>query len=268
MPFCNSCGKKVSADNEFCPNCGKKLTTKDLIGAETKPITKEQKPETQPKLERRPFLTKNMMIGALVVFVGALIVLIPLSNKNPCGNGTCDANEYCDSCPVDCGSCELKLADDNFLISSISWGSPSCPRKDYCAAEPLFGETCLSNGCIIGTTKLADGSSHDYNRCNQDFVATLTLKNVQKPKYGGTFNFFPKEGDCYSLIDGQKYYAAGSFYTITDNGAYSIDSTNFRDRPEGATSWNRPLLDITKSHSITICCKGVCKSANLPAYCT
>lgn len=61
-------------------------------------MAKKQKNKKQKNMSLIP-------ISIIVILIIFIIFLLKVGNKPICGNGICDSDETCLSCPQDCGSC-------------------------------------------------------------------------------------------------------------------------------------------------------------------
>ncbi len=75
MPFCNSCGKKVSEDDEVCPTCGKKLKLK-YVRASLLSIDKKEFVLILLSVFTSVYITQNIKNFDLMTSSGIIIFMI------------------------------------------------------------------------------------------------------------------------------------------------------------------------------------------------
>ena len=88
---------------------------------------------------------KSYFTGGFIVKKGAVV--------NPCGDGSCNNGENCDSCPQDCGQCE-------YCGDGKCNGGENC---DSCSKDCGQCETCGNGNC--GGNENCDNCSKDCGQC-------------------------------------------------------------------------------------------------------
>ena len=134
---------------------------------------------------------------------------------------------------------EFVLSDDNFDLLSLSYHS--------------YDKNSLNGICV----SLYKPWEEDYTKYG--FVITYNVKGVES-------TYLDEPLSCYIIIDRIKYYGK-----IQETGTQEIGSFHFCDNPYykegvGESCWYG-RVHINKNTDVTLCCEGVCKTKNIPAYC-
>ncbi|TNE49617.1 MAG: trypsin-like serine protease [Deltaproteobacteria bacterium] len=107
-------------------------------------------------------------------------VCVPQSSpNNPCGNGTCDSNENCSSCPQDCRCPTGQICQSGSCQPSNSCGNGVCEanRNENCGTclqdcPCATSEVCQSNVCkpkrLCGDAKCDASQGENCSTCVQD----------------------------------------------------------------------------------------------------
>lgn len=87
--------------------------------------------------------------------------------ENSCGDGVCDANEDCASCPEDCGQCTAPSQCGNG-VCEVDEDCDICPQDcDPCDEPPQCGNGVVDNGeeCDDGNVDESDGCTNECKKC-------------------------------------------------------------------------------------------------------
>ncbi len=109
-----------------------------------------------------------------------------------CGDGTCDSNETCSNCPADCGECDDGDDGDDGSdggggsggggSSGSDCGDGYVEGSEECDGDDnLDGQTCVSLGYDLGILTCNDDCTFDESRCSYEEV---------NPVETGDDNFF------------------------------------------------------------------------------
>lgn len=211
MAFCHNCGKKINEEGEFCSECGTKITSK-------REIKEGHHKESTPKQNKSNWIILAIacffivLIGGLLIIRGGKepvkstdVVSSPSSQQNQqspqprtyCGDGNCQSDESCSSCPSDCGRCQQETIQKKcktvhtrggwfsemydipsgvtywienvcgFEINGVFDESNSRVSNRYCQANILVDEyfTCESNQCVSNARRFNCASLASNGKC-------------------------------------------------------------------------------------------------------
>jgi len=87
---------------------------------------------------------------------------IPSVSYYYCGDGICSENENCNSCPEDCGTCELNISEGTNVSEEAMCGNGVCEPNENCSSCPvdckcLGGYECRNGKCILAQSPQVTG---------------------------------------------------------------------------------------------------------------
>jgi hypothetical protein len=114
------------------------------------------------------------------------------SPKQKCGDGFCAADEYCNTCPQDCGCTGNLICDMSSGICKLNITTPNCTSNQYfneetksCVDKPKFNETLINqtiqvfgkqNNASLEIISIADSYYH-LNPVKEVVVKDTATKN-------------------------------------------------------------------------------------------
>tara|TARA_Y100000034_G_scaffold136400_1_gene212629 strand:- start:5105 stop:5509 length:405 start_codon:yes stop_codon:yes gene_type:complete len=114
----------------------------------------------------------------LIMIFTNLMLLLPFSNAQSCGDGTCDADEDSYSCPSDCGEPSYYCGDN---ICEGDETSSSCPED--CGTSDT--ETCGNGFCGSGESSTSCPS--DCSVCGEGPISSSGCECGGVVDYGGYY---------------------------------------------------------------------------------
>lgn len=165
MPFCNSCGKKISDVDEFCPICGNELKSKSVRRS---PLSDKSSP------------VPNKLYWLIAVLLVMFFIYILFGRPSPaqptqnresiyeqqlalCGNGVCDYGEgiYID-CPQDCSQFFTPFQTEESGAGCMN--DDVCPSYINTVKDPS-GKTKTTGKCVAGLCQY----SHYHIECSGSY---------------------------------------------------------------------------------------------------
>ncbi len=181
----NICLKKCSSTSD----CLKSMTCKSIRGSSTYCFCQNDSECKQNEICNKRILgdygaCAPKQIGCEAGFackdVGkGVTVCVKKASSNPCGNGICDSNENCSTCPQDCQCPTGQLCQNGTCQQSNSCGNGICEagRKEDCGSctqdcKCASGETCNNGKCqptrLCGNNRCDSGQGENCSTCVQD----------------------------------------------------------------------------------------------------
>jgi hypothetical protein len=166
-------------------------------------MVKKQKNKKRKDMSR-------FLIPILIILIIFAIFLLTVGNKPTCGNGICDSDESCVSCPGDCGSCQTTI-ETTEKITPKTTILLECSVSSDCV---WCGNDCIIKGTDIGCIAVAPPKGYSCECIN----GVCNIVQINK-----TVTVIPNS--CTDTDGGFKYNVKGTIsgyysdqpYTYTDS---------------------------------------------------